>query len=285
MPLSLSVLLSILLFPISKFLETKFRMDRNLANFIVIILVLAFLSGLVYLFFEQMLIFRSSVDELKENISQKLFNIQLFIKETTGMRPKAQMQWLNERFDIILGDSAVYVSQTIINMTSILATFGIMLFYIFFMILYREKFFEFFKQVIPNSNHETMNIIIYNTKNVVQQYISGVFIVVIIMAVMVTSGLLLLGIPFAIFLGILTALINIVPYVGILSGAILATIITFITKDNTWYVTGTIGVYFLSHFFETNYFTPKIVGSKVGIFSGCFEGWLLGCLEVGCRDG
>jgi predicted PurR-regulated permease PerM len=89
--------------------------------------------------------------------------------------------------------------------------------------------------------------------------------VVVIMTLCITSGLMLLGIPFALFLGVLTALLNIIPYIGIVVSALVAATIAFITKDNSWFVVGTLGVYLLTHILEANIFTPNIVGSKVSV--------------------
>ena len=110
-----------------------------------------------------------------------------------------------------------------------------------------------------------MTTILTNTKIVIQGYISGVFTVVLLIATILGIGLFSMGIDFALFLAVFCALLNIVPYAGILTGAIITLTLTFITKDNTWYVTGVAILFFVTHWVEANILTPNIVGKKVRV--------------------
>ena len=78
-------------------------------------------------------------------------------------------------------------------------------------------------------------------------------------------GLLALGIDHAIFFGILSGVLTIIPYVGIIIGALFPLIMALITKDSIWYAVGVVIVFAVVQFLEGNFITPRITGSKVSI--------------------
>jgi predicted PurR-regulated permease PerM len=73
---------------------------------------------------------------------------------------------------------------------------------------------------------------------------------------------LVLGMQYAILLGILGALLNIIPYLGGIIAMALFAAIALVTKSPV-YVLYVITLYSLIQFIDNNYIVPKIVGSKV----------------------
>ena len=87
----------------------------------------------------------------------------------------------------------------------------------------------------------------------------------LIVAALNCIGLLVLGIDHAIFFGILSGVLTIIPYVGIIIGALFPILMALITKDSIWYSVGVVIVFFVVQFLEGNFITPRITGSKVSI--------------------
>ena len=77
--------------------------------------------------------------------------------------------------------------------------------------------------------------------------------------------LLVLGVKYAIFLGILTALLNIIPYIGIIAGMAFTSLITLTTSDHLSDIVWIIICFEVIHFLDANFLMPRIVGSKVKI--------------------
>jgi putative heme transporter len=98
-----------------------------------------------------------------------------------------------------------------------------------------------------------------------QGYISGLMLVTLIIAALNTFGLLILGIDHAIFFGVLSGVLTIIPYVGIFIGALFPVLMALITKDSAWYALGVVIVFTVVQFLEGNFITPRITGSKVSI--------------------
>lgn len=80
-----------------------------------------------------------------------------------------------------------------------------------------------------------------------------------------TIGLLILGIEYALILGIFGALLNLIPYLGSIIAASLPMIIAVVTKTSPWFALLVLALYIFIQFIDNNFIVPKIVASKVKI--------------------
>jgi predicted PurR-regulated permease PerM len=80
-------------------------------------------------------------------------------------------------------------------------------------------------------------------------------------------ALLAIGIDYAILLGILGALLNVIPFIGGILSVTMPIIIAMVPKDSASYSILFSLMYMLIQFFDNHYITPKIVASKVKINS------------------
>jgi predicted PurR-regulated permease PerM len=107
--------------------------------------------------------------------------------------------------------------------------------------------------------------IVTQIKTVIQQYLIGLVIEAGIMATLNTTALLILGIQYAILLGIISALLNVIPYIGGLIGVILPMIVALATKSSYWSAIYVLIAFYAIQLFDNNFIVPKIVASKVKI--------------------
>ena len=101
------------------------------------------------------------------------------------------------------------------------------------------------------------------TQTIIKQYISGLFIQILIVSVLTSIFLSILGVKYAILLGVLTGLLNVIPYIGIFFSCLMACIISFATGNPHTLIVliGYIGI----HAIDANVTLPLVVGSKVKI--------------------
>jgi predicted PurR-regulated permease PerM len=102
---------------------------------------------------------------------------------------------------------------------------------------------------------------------VIKSYIVGIFIEMAIVGILTTTGFLILGIKYAILLGAITALLNLIPYIGILVAGIIAILATLGNSTDVYLILGIIIVNIVVQFIDNNIIVPKIVGNKVSINS------------------
>lgn len=110
-----------------------------------------------------------------------------------------------------------------------------------------------------------MAAIVSETKSVVQHYLVGLVIETVLVAILNSAGLLLLGIEYAILIGITGALLNLIPYIGGLVAVAIPVMVALVTKDSPWFFLYVIGVYYTVQLIDNNYIVPRIVASKVRI--------------------
>jgi putative heme transporter len=170
---------------------------------------------------------------------------------------------LNQMVQDFLKSVSVYLGAFLLTTGNTLATVVQIPIYMFLLLIYRDKFKLFIVSLLPDNDDEMEWK--KDIENVTQAYISGLMLVTLIVAILNTTGLLILGIEHAIFFGILSGVLTIIPYVGIFLGALLPTLMALITKDSIWYAVGVVAVFAFVQFLEGNFITPRITGSKVSI--------------------
>jgi predicted PurR-regulated permease PerM len=137
--------------------------------------------------------------------------------------------------------------------------------YVFLILFYKPLLLDFFHQLFGADHKTTVSEIINQTKTVIQKYLSGLIIEIIIIAVLNTAGLMILGIEYALLLGIIGALLNVIPYIGGIVAVALPMIIALITKDSPMYALYVLAIYYAIQLIDNNYIVPKIVASKVKV--------------------
>jgi predicted PurR-regulated permease PerM len=99
----------------------------------------------------------------------------------------------------------------------------------------------------------------------IQSYLTGVFLVIVIVGALYAVSLSLLGVKFALLLALVTALLIVIPYIGSILGAILPAFVALLTMDPWWYSLVVVGIYILIQVLEGNILTPLIVGKNVDL--------------------
>jgi predicted PurR-regulated permease PerM len=137
--------------------------------------------------------------------------------------------------------------------------------YTFLILLYRHMIRQFIIEIF-NKDYETdVKEVLVESKAIVQRYIVGLITEMGIIAVANSMVLLLLGIKYAIFLGLLAAVLNIIPYIGIIAGMLFTSLVTLTTSPHLSDIVWIIISFEIIHFIDANFLMPKIVGSKVKI--------------------
>lgn len=256
-PLAFAGFLAVVMMPVVKRIEKKTGL--TLAVTITLVGTIVILGGATWLLVHQIMGLAADLP----NIETRFLNFWDRTQETINTRFNLEDQELKDMGKQLAAGVSGYVGDFLLSTTNTLSTLLQIPIYLFLLLIYREKFNQFFLSMLPNNNDEFAWK--KDIENVIQGYISGLMLVTLIIAALNTIGLLALGIPHAIFFGILSGILTIIPYVGIFIGALFPTIMALITKDSYWYAIGVVIVFTVVQFLEGNFITPRITGSKVSI--------------------
>ena len=256
-PLAFAAFLSLVLLPLVKRIER--RTGMTLAVTIVVVGGLIAFGLLGWLLVNQVI---NLVNDLP-NIESKWDHFLNQVKKTMSSELHIKAEERNKMTQDFLKSVSGYLGNFLLSTGNTISTIVQIPIYMFLFLIYRSKFKEFFLSMVPNDDEELTWK--KDIENVTQGYISGLMLVTLIVAALNTTGLLLLGIDHAIFFGILSGVLTIIPYVGIFIGALLPVLMALITKDSAWYALGVVIVFTVVQFLEGNFITPRITGSKVSI--------------------
>lgn len=141
----------------------------------------------------------------------------------------------------------------------------LILFVMFYLLIDWDHFFALLKNLVPLRAQETVHHLAMNTDGLLSQYLRGMLIVISIMSVFYGVGLSLIGIKGAVALGVFTALMIVIPYIGIALGLTLTTLSALLQFGPGSAIIGVLIVYGLGQFLEGFFLTPRLVGERIGL--------------------
>jgi predicted PurR-regulated permease PerM len=260
-PLSFSLLISIVMYPVCKWLELR-KVPKSVAIALSLSLVTVLLGLVIWLFIWEVRLFWTDLPQLLTKLETSLPQLQGWIETTFGFTADEQLNWLKRSS---LDDLPAVLKGTL-NAT--LDTF----FYLFLtpvftaLFLYHRHTFLVYLQLIAGSaNRLSLQKIIQQTTHTYFHFIKGMVIVYFIVGVLNSIGLMALGVKHAVLFGMLTAVMTVIPYVGIIVSALLPISVAWITMDSVWYPVGVIAVFAVVQYLEANVIFPMVVGTQLNL--------------------
>lgn len=265
-PIAYAALLSVLLYPISYRLE-RFGIPRVLAITLTLTAALILVATVIGFIVWQAGQFSQDLPVLKERVFEYAREFKVFLKENFGITYQRQLQWLRLTTSRVFENGGVLVSQTLLAFTKISYIMVLVPIYTFLFLLYRPLFVEFFFQLSSRGRIHQVKAVLDEIKLVIKNYLLGLMIETVIIAILNMAVLLALGIDYAILFGVMAAILNLIPYVGIFIGSIFPTVIAFMMEDSLWAPVSVVIAFSMIQFIDNNIIVPKIVGSYVRINS------------------
>jgi predicted PurR-regulated permease PerM len=262
-PIIYAAILAILLNPLVNLCE-RYGINRVLSIFIAVIVMLLVAGGLVYFIVNQSLRFGDTLPALQHKLNIFLNDLGVWVSKTFKVGSDKVNEWVTNTRNKQLNSVTAILGETLITATNILKVVFLIPVYVFMFLFYKPLLLEFFTRAFRKENHEMVNEVLFETKTLIQSYLLGLLIEAAIIAALNSTGLLLLGVDYAILLGIIGALLNIIPYIGGIVATLLPMIIAYTSKPPI-YVIWVLALYMTVQFIDNHYIVPKIVASKVRI--------------------
>jgi predicted PurR-regulated permease PerM len=263
-PLVFAIILAILLHPVVNFF-LRFKMNRVIAIIITLLLTILVIAGLGAFFFSQANRFSESWPVLVDKFTVLLNQTVTWASGYFDINPQKIDAWLLKTKGELINTSGASIGQTLVNVGGGVVILFLIPVYIFMILFYQPLLLEFIRRVFAKSNPSQVNEIVTQTKTVIQRYLIGLVIEAVIVATLNSTALLILGIDYAIMLGIIGALLNVIPYIGGIVAVALPMMIAVATKSTAWYAVYVLIAYYIIQLIDNNYIVPKLVASKVKI--------------------
>lgn len=264
MVIMLAILFSYLLYPLVVRLE-MLRFPRFLANLVAILLLFSVFTGMIFLMYKQLEVLLNDLPSLKAQALQNLDQLETYIQSVSGLEVHKQHQWLKENVNNLFESGSKFLSATFSATTSTIFKTFLLPVFVYYMLFYRQKFFIFLLRIIPSDKKPVAVVILKKISLMVQRYIGGVFVVVLVLSVLNSAGLAIVGIQYPIVFGLISAFFNFIPYFGTWIGASIPFIFALLTGDSIQIAIGVLILFTIIQFTENNILTPNITGGYVDI--------------------
>ena len=261
-PLCIGGILATLFLPFCNWMEKK-KIPKGIAVFISLLGLLLLIFLLISLLGYKISELISDIEILKQKGIEAGTKIQKYIFDTLNLT-------IAEQNKILKSEQPSYgnmVQLMLGSMTSFLSSCILLLVYFIFLLYYRKHIKNFLVQLTPKSQQEEMQEIIQKVATVSQQYLIGLSKMIFLLWIMYGIGFSIIGVENAIFFAILCGLLEIIPFVGNITGTILTVLIAAINGANTQLLFGIVIVYGIVQFIQGWVLEPLIVGSQVKINS------------------
>jgi predicted PurR-regulated permease PerM len=279
-PFMFGWVVALISYPFCKKLER--RLPRAMAITISLLAVLGVFAFVGLLLVWEAEILYKQAPLIIEKLNTALTDLQNRIETQTGMDADMQIAWLKETISGMLGGLAGLVNATFSAAFSIL--FNVFMIPIFAaLLLYnREQYVAALTHMVQGQTRERLPQILSRAITTFFHYILGMAKVYLIVGVLNSLGLMLLGVKHAWLFGMITAIMTMIPYIGIVISAMLPISIAWITFDSGWYALAVVAVFAVVQYLEANIIFPKVVGQQLNLNTlAALLGILLGGLIWG----
>ncbi len=263
-PLALAGILSMLFLPLVKKMEAR-GINRAIAILLCVLIILSLVAGITWLISWQIGNFAEDTAKLQQQLVKLGERIKDFAQKSLGINKKTQ-QAIIDKQGSSTGETAGKVGLAIVDsVSSILINFILVMVYFFLLIYLRAHIKKFILKLVKEPQKPNAEKIIYDASKVGQQYLGGLAMMIFFLWIMYSIGFSIAGVKYAIFFAILCGLLEIVPFVGNLTGTLLTSLMAVSQGAGSGVLIGVLITYGLVQFIQTYILEPLVVGAQVNI--------------------
>ena len=156
------------------------------------------------------------------------------IREQLNTTGNELHRWLVNQFHINVNQQIVNITKeansvaasaigtTFLSVSSIVLFLVFIFIYTFFVLLYRKILISFLLKAFGHDNEVTVFDVAEQIQYIMKKYISGLFLEMLTVGVIVFGLLTVLGVKYAFLLALVTCIFNLIPYVGIFTAAFIS---------------------------------------------------------------
>jgi predicted PurR-regulated permease PerM len=263
-PLTFGAILAMLLLPIEKWLQAR-GVNKAIATLISILVLIAFFALVIFFISWQVSDLASDASKIEQQVSQKYQQLRQYVSQHFGITPEKQQQMIKQQQSSSSGKMSSFITGFLSGLGGFLTNTILVLVYIFLFIYFRSRLKGFIVRLVPKEQEANALETVNSAQKVAQQYLTGLSMMIVVLWVMYGIGFSIVGVKNAIFFAILCGLLEIVPFVGNLTGTALTLTMSLVQGGGMNLVVGILVTYALVQFIQTYLLEPLVVGAEVSI--------------------
>jgi predicted PurR-regulated permease PerM len=259
-PIAFSLIMAMLLNPLANKLQQK-GLGKLLAISLSMLFGFLLIAGVMYFISDQIMHFSDNLPALKIKFNQHLVQIHHWIAINFNLPVSKQQKMVSDA----MSDSKALVGSALGGVLNTVGFFVLVPVYIFLFLFYKNLFLNFFHESFSEDSAGRVSEVLNETKKAIQSYMVGLLLEALVVAVLNSVALLILGVDYAILLGIICALVNMLPYIGGIVATLLPMLVASVTKDGLSVQIGIVIANVIIQFTDNHFLVPLLVSSRVKI--------------------
>jgi predicted PurR-regulated permease PerM len=263
-PLLMAFFISIVLLPVYRFFRSK-NFPDVLSISLAILLLVVLVGGLIWFFSSQISSLIVDFPQIRNNVSAHLNSLSDWIDRRTNLTTEKQVQIINEQSKKLVNYAGGAIGGAAASLSSIFIFVGLLPIYIFLLLFYKNLLLRFVFLWFPKENQKQVEGALRETEIIIKSYLVGLLIQISYITILLGGALMIFGIKHALLIGVIFAILNLIPYVGALLGNIIGILLTLTSSQELWPIFTVLITIAVVQFLDNNILMPRIVGSKVKI--------------------
>lgn len=263
-PIVLAFFISIVILPVYRFFMRR-KFPETLSIALSVVVLLGIMALVVWFFSNQVGRLIADIPTIRSNLNTHLNSLSEWINKKTNFTQERQLAILNEQSKSLLNYATGLVGGAAASLTSVFIFVGLIPIYIFLILFYKNLLLRFVFLWFPKESHGRLEDGMREMQVIIKSYLVGLLIQVTYVTVLLGGALMILGIKHALLIGVVFAILNLIPYVGALIGNIIGVLLTLTSSTELWPIFEVLITIAAVQFLDNNILMPRIVGSKVRI--------------------
>ncbi|MDP4247299.1 MAG: AI-2E family transporter [Bacteroidota bacterium] len=264
MPLAIAGVLALVFMPVCDLLERK-GINRVFASLICGLIFLLFMSGIIALLMWHVKNISGDLTAIGQNFSDMMGRLQEYLHQKLGLPSPRQQDLLMTPPTPGTNGLSKTVAVVMGGLVNVIITLILILVYTIMLLCQRHRFKEFCLQLAPVDTQSQTKMMLLRSVRVVQHYLYGLAVVIVCLWVMYSVGFAIVGIRNAVFFAILCGLLEIVPFVGNLTGSTLTSLMALSQGGGVSMVLGVLGTYALIQFIQFYLISPMVMRAQLNV--------------------
>lgn len=272
LPIILAGVFYYLLNPLVDRLERRFKINRTLtisAVFVIVILLLGWGIWSIIPIINQQI--QAMIQALPTYLKHISTDINGLISQPMFNRFQNQVNHLSDLASKELSQrSSAYVKSTVSSLGNVLGTLTTVLvalitmpFILFYLLRDGKQLPKYMVQFVPNKMQPSFLTVLGEINRQISNYVRGQLTVAFFVAIMFWLGYLIIGLKYALTIGIIAGILNMIPYLGSFLAMIPAILVgAFISP---WMLVKVLLVFVVEQTIEGRVLSPLILGSNLKI--------------------
>lgn len=260
MPLCIGGVLATLFLPFCRWLEYK-RVPKWLAVLLCNVVFLMAIAIVIAMLGWQISDLTNDFALVKQKVHVTGVHLQEYIFNHLGISTEKQSQILNDEQPSLGGMLQMIVG----SLLQFLTNFILVMAYISLLLYYRVHIRTFLVKLTPAALRKEMEQVVAGVAHVSQQYLVGLTKMIVCLWIMYGIGFSIIGVKNALFFAVLCGLLEIVPFIGNITGTFLTVLVAAVQGAGLPMLAGIIIIYATIQFIQGWVLEPIILGPQVKI--------------------